>query len=74
MKAYSKNLAVSQMQITLSDFLNSYNNNIPEGYPQATAALLEKYKETHSSLFKHGDNWSLDTHRKKIMDWLPLNS
>jgi hypothetical protein len=54
--------------------LKSYNQNIPTAYPHASTALLIKFKEAHSVLFKHGDLWSLDLHRKKLMDWLPRNS
>jgi len=59
--------------MTQSEFLTSYNQNMPLQFPRATNALLNKFKEDHASLFKHGDFWSLDQHRKKIMDWLPLN-
>ncbi|MEK7612782.1 MAG: hypothetical protein AAB449_01385 [Patescibacteria group bacterium] len=60
-------------QITLTDFLDSYNKNMPERFPRVTTVILKKFKEAHPSFFKHGDLWSLNLHRKKIMDWLPLN-
>lgn len=60
-------------QITLNDFLRSYNKNMPEQFPRVTVAILKKFKETHTSFFKHGDLWSLNLHRKRIMDWLPLS-
>ena len=65
---------VSEMQISLSDFLKSYNANMPPAFPSATVALLERFREAHQMLFKHGDLWSLDLHRKKVFDWLPRNS
>ena len=71
---YSEELKISQAHISLSDFLKSYNENIPDNFPHATAALLEKFKIAHVTLFKHGDLWSLDQHRKKLIDWLPQNS
>jgi hypothetical protein len=74
MKKYPETPKVSEMQISQSDFLKSYNQNIPTAYPHASTALLIKFKEAHSVLFKHGDLWSLDLHRKKLMDWLPRNS
>jgi hypothetical protein len=74
MKKYPETPKVSEMQISLSDFLKSYNQNIPTTYPHASTALLIRFKEAHSVLFKHGDLWSLDLHRKKLMDWLPRNS
>jgi len=59
--------------ISEAEFLESYNKNMPKAFPQVTAALLKKFKEEHSALFTHGELWSLDQHRKKIMDWLPRN-
>jgi hypothetical protein len=71
---YAEELKVSQMQISLLDFLKSYNENIPDNFPHATVMLLEKFKDLHRMLFKHGDLWSLDQHRKKLIDWLPMNN
>ena len=62
------------MQISLLDFLASYNKNMPASFPRASVALLEKFKESHIALFTHGETWSLDIHRKKVMDWLPRNA
>jgi len=64
---------VSLIQVSLPDFLKSYNKNIPTGFPQATEELLKKFKASHASFVKHGELWSLDEHRKKIVDWLQLN-
>ncbi len=69
-----KKIDPSQTQVSLLEFLKSYNKNIPAGFPKASEALLKKFKEEHASFFKHGEMWSLDEHRKKIVDWLPLNS
>jgi hypothetical protein len=74
MKKYAEELKISQIHISLSDFLESYNENIPDDFPHATVALLKKFKDMHAMLFKHGDSWSLDQHRKKLIDWLPQNS
>ncbi|KKU29164.1 hypothetical protein A3I36_00395 [Candidatus Giovannonibacteria bacterium RIFCSPLOWO2_02_FULL_45_28] len=57
--------------VTLADFLTAYNKSSPEGFPRATAAVLRKFQAVHPTLFKHGDNWSIEKHRKKLMDWLP---
>jgi hypothetical protein len=62
-----------ELPITLNEFLKWYNQNMPENFPRATISLLNRFREEHSSLFKRGDSWSLDLHRKKIMDWLPRN-
>ena len=74
MKKYAEELKISEAQIPLSDFMKSYNDNIPMGFPHATTSLLKKFRELHTTLFKHGDLWSLDQHRKKLMDWLPRNT
>ncbi|MDO8572637.1 MAG: hypothetical protein Q7S11_02580 [bacterium] len=47
---------------------------MPEGFPRASTALLKKFQSAHAMLFKNGDLWSLEQHRKKLMDWLPRNS
>lgn len=60
----------SEKQCTLADFLKAYNHELPLAFPRASKALLEEFKETHASFFKTED-WSLDVHRKKVMDWLP---
>jgi hypothetical protein len=72
MKVTSKKIDVSQIQISVSDFLKSYNKNIPAGFPHASLTLLEKFKSENPLFFKHGDMWSLDEHRKKVMDWFQL--
>ncbi len=71
MKKYIEELSVSEVRMTLADFIKSYNKGLPSGFPRSSAALLKKYKELHPLFFKHGDLWSLDEHRKKIIDWLP---
>ena len=73
MKREKKGMIESQVQITLADFLESYNKNMPASFPRASAKLLVKFKESHPTLFKKGDTWSLDQHRKKLMDWIPQN-
>ena len=71
MKKYGEELKISEMRVSLSDFLKSYNKSLPAGFPRSSTALLKKFKELHPAFFKHGDLWSLDEHRKKILDWLP---
>ncbi len=61
----------SEESLTLSNFLKSYNHVLPLEFPRASLALLREFKKTHDTLFKSGDAWSLDQHRKKVMDWLP---
>ena len=72
MKKHVRELKENEIQISLQDFLESFNRNMPKSFPRASAALLNKFKDTHAKLFT-GDTWSLDRHRKKIIDWLPRN-
>lgn len=74
MKKYGEELKISEVRTSLADFLKSYNKNIPLGFPKASTALLKEYKNMHPLFFKHDDLWSLDEHRKKIIDWLPPRS
>jgi len=74
MKRPREDQRISQLQIPLSEFLESYNKNMPASFPRASKELLEKFKEDHPVLFKNGDLWSLDQHRKKLIDWLPKNN
>lgn len=74
MRRNASEMNTSQNQITPSEFLESFNKNMPESFPRATTALMKKFKEDHAMLFKHGESWSLDQHRKKLMDWLPRNA
>lgn len=69
-----KNMKENPVLIPVSEFLESYNKNMPAGWPRVTSALLQKFRDAHTALFTHGDLWSLDQHRKKLMDWLPRNS
>lgn len=73
MSKYVKELEISQMQISISEFLEAFNKNMPAGFPRATTPLLKKFKDAHQALFKNGDLWSLEQHRKKMIDWLPRN-
>ncbi len=70
---YGEELLASQMLVSLDDFLKRYNESMPASFPRATVPLLKKFKETHVMLFSTVDLWSLDKHRKKVMDWLPQN-
>ena len=52
-------------------FIDLYNKSLPTGYPAASAAKLEKFRNAYPQLFKAGANlWSIDKHRKRVMDWL----
>ncbi len=61
--------ARSEKSRSFAEFLKLYNENLPAAFPQASATLLKQFRADHAELFKNGD-WSLDLHRKKVMDWL----
>ncbi len=63
----------SEKVLTLGTFLKIYNEDIPEQFPQASVELLKEFKSSHQNLFARGNTWSLDQHRKKVMDWLPAH-
>jgi len=73
MKKNKAELEISQMKLSLSEFLESYNQNIPDTFPRASIANLKKFRGAHPALFKNGDMWSIDQHRKKVIDWLSGN-
>lgn len=56
--------------ISVSTFIQYYNNNIPETFPQASLDTLEKFRASYPGLFKESGQWIVDKHRKKLMDWL----
>lgn len=60
----------SERKLSLTDFLKTYNEDLPEQFTQATIPLLRKFQEDSPSLFKDGDVWSLDKHRKQFMEWV----
>lgn len=61
---------LSQTQTSLEVFLESYNKNIPAGFPRASVAILKKFQSIYPTLFKHGNTWSVALYRKKVIDWL----
>jgi hypothetical protein len=61
----------SEKLLSLPDFLKSYNEGLPSEFPRASLALLREFKKVHATLFKRGESWSLDQHRKVVMNWLP---
>ena len=57
--------------LTMKEFMVSYNEGLPEHYPVATQSVLRIFTKVHPHFFKREDEWSLDQHRKRVMDWLP---
>ena len=68
-----KEPGLNEIPLSLSDFLKSFKKNMPTNFPQVREGDLLKFKKEHEPLFKKGNTWSLDQHRKKVMDWLPRN-
>ena len=50
--------------------MDNYNKVIPVDFPRATPEALKKFQLANPALFKKTDEWSIDRHRKKLMDWL----
>ncbi len=73
MKKVSNQVMPNEIPLTTVEFLESYNSNMPDNYPRASLALLEKFKQTHLKLFKVDGYWTLNQHRKRIIEWLPQN-
>lgn len=67
-------LELNQIRTSLLDFMKSYNKSIPVGFPHASAKMLKSFQILHPALFKHNDEWSIDKHRKRVMDWIPSYS
>lgn len=61
----------SEQHLTLPEFLASYNADLPSSFPRASLPSLKVFRERYPALFKDDGVWSLDQHRKKVMDWLP---
>jgi len=68
-----KNSAGPEINFTgksLAVFVQYYNQNIPAQSPKASVEALERFKADHAELFKDSNEWTIDKHRKKVMDWL----
>jgi len=70
MKKKNDELKLNQIATPLSTFMESYNKGIPADFPRVSVKALKQFQVLHPALFKNGDEWSIDRHRKKLMDWL----
>ena len=70
MKTRDLVLEMNQAMTTMENFMESYNKSIPESFPRASKKVLIKFQAMHVRLFKKPDQWSIERHRKKLMDWL----
>jgi len=70
----NRDLEINQVGTTMSVFMETYNKSIPANFPAVSVPVLKKFQALHPILFKNGDEWSIDKHRKKLMDWLPSSN
>ena len=70
MKRFDAQRELHETVTSLSRFAEIYNTTLPLGFPRASVKALEQFQATHPLLFKNGDEWSIDRHRKRLMDWL----
>jgi len=63
-------LEQNQAKTSIEVFLAAYNKNIPETAPRVSLKILRDFQAANPTLFKHGNSWSIERHRKKVMDWL----
>ncbi len=59
---------------SLAAFMQTYNKSVPVGFPHPSARILKAFQAQHPALFKNTNEWSIDKHRKRIMDWLPSHN
>lgn len=65
-------LKLNQIGTSLLIFMESYNKSIPASFPHATVKILKQFQTLHPVLFRNNsDEWSIERHRKRLMDWLP---
>ncbi len=73
MKKLAERIVPNEIPLTSREFLESFNANMPAGYPHVTPEILERFKYAHPNLFKKANIWTLDLHRKRMIEWLPQN-
>lgn len=73
MKKSPGKIIPNEVPLSADQFLESFNANMPAGYPHVTTQILEKFKQAHPNLFKDANTWTLDLHRKRMIEWLPQN-
>lgn len=73
MKKVSSRIVAQDAPMTDAEFMESFNHNMPDGYPLVTIEIMEKFKLAHPTLFKGRSRWNLDQHRKRMIEWLPQN-
>ena len=62
-------LELNKVGTSLLVFMDTYNKTMPDNFPRATPAAMKEFRRNYPLLFKNTEEWSLDRHRKKFMDW-----
>ena len=70
-KVKNEEFELNQAKTDILVFMESYNKSIPAAFPRASVKILRQFQELHPILFKSGNEWSIERHRKRVMDWLP---
>ncbi|MEK7566954.1 MAG: hypothetical protein AAB527_02370 [Patescibacteria group bacterium] len=73
MKRRDVQLELNQAHTTIEVFMKAYNQTLPQGFPVVSVSTLKKFQETYPLLFKNKAEWSIEKHRKRLMDWLPMH-
>ncbi|MBI4134659.1 MAG: hypothetical protein HY471_00925 [Candidatus Sungbacteria bacterium] len=70
MRRKDDELKLNQNTTSLLIFMESYNKSLPSGFSPVSAKELKEFQASRPSLFRNKDEWSIDKHRKRLMDWL----
>lgn len=73
MKKASERIVPNEVPLSATEFKESFNQNMPAGYPHVTLEIMDKFRFAHPNLFKKPNVWTLDLHRKRMIEWLPQN-
>ncbi len=73
-KEKNNELKLNEIKTSLLTFMESYNKSIPVSFPHASVKILKQFQTLHPILFRQSGEWSIDRHRKRVMDWLPSYS
>ena len=65
----NNDLEKNQLGTSLASFMESYNKEVPNNFPPASVKTLKQFQDAYPSFFRKEDEWSVDKHRKKFMDW-----
>ena len=70
MRYVHKDKEINEALVPIFNFAEMYNKSLPVGFPKASSKALKEFQVAYPALFKGGDdNWSIDKHRKRFMDW-----